>query len=94
VSKFLDTNGIEPKEVVPASRKLGRKDAAALVKAASRVVVAKGKKLEEWKPAGKAPKAAVDSLLGPTGNLRAPTLRVGTTLIVGFHEETLASVLL
>jgi hypothetical protein len=58
------------------------------------VVVAKGKKLEEWKPAGKAPKAAVDSLLGPTGNLRAPTLRVGTTLIVGFHEETLASVLL
>ncbi len=27
-------------------------------------------------------------LLGPTGNLRAPTLRTGRTLIVGFHEET------
>jgi hypothetical protein len=93
VSKFLDTNGIEPKEVVPASRKLGRKDAAALVKAARRVVVAKGKKLDEWKPAGQAPKAAVDSLLGPTGNLRAPTLRVGTTLIVGFNQEILESVL-
>lgn len=94
MSKFLDTNGIEPKEVVPASRKLGRKDAAALVKAASRVYVAKGKKLEEFRPAGKAPKAAVDSLLGPTGNLRSPTLRVGTTLIVGFNEEALESVLL
>ena len=27
-------------------------------------------------------------LLGPTGNLRAPTIRKGRTLIVGFHEET------
>jgi len=26
-------------------------------------------------------------LLGPTGNLRAPTLRKGRTLIVGFDEE-------
>lgn len=27
-------------------------------------------------------------LLGPTGNLRAPTLRAGKTLYVGFNEET------
>ena len=27
-------------------------------------------------------------LLGPTGNLRAPTLRKGRTLIVGFDEAT------
>ena len=27
-------------------------------------------------------------LLGPTGNLRAPTLRKGRTLIVGFNQET------
>ena len=27
-------------------------------------------------------------LLGPTGNLRAPTLRKGRTLLVGFDEET------
>ena len=58
------------------------------MKQASKVIVAKGKKLDEFRPAGKAPKAAVDSLLGPTGNLRSPTLRVGTTLIVGFNEET------
>lgn len=32
-------------------------------------------------------------LLGPTGNLRAPTLRVGTTLLVGFNEETYSRVL-
>ena len=27
-------------------------------------------------------------LLGPTGNLRAPTLRVGRTLLVGFDQAT------
>ena len=27
-------------------------------------------------------------LLGPTGNLRAPTLRRGRTLMVGFDEPT------
>jgi hypothetical protein len=27
-------------------------------------------------------------MLGPTGNLRAPTLRVGKTLLVGFDEST------
>ena len=32
-------------------------------------------------------------LLGPTGNLRAPTVRKGKTLIVGFNEETYRHVL-
>ena len=27
-------------------------------------------------------------LLGPTGNLRAPTLRVGRALLVGFDQAT------
>jgi hypothetical protein len=26
-------------------------------------------------------------ILGPTGNLKAPTLRLGQTLLVGFSEE-------
>lgn len=32
-------------------------------------------------------------LLGPTGNLRAPTLRKGRTLLVGFDAATYAQVL-
>ena len=35
----------------------------------------------------------VDAMLGPTGNLRAPTLRSGKTLLVGFNEEKYAAVL-
>ena len=27
-------------------------------------------------------------LIGPSGNLRAPTVRKGQTLLVGFDEET------
>ena len=32
-------------------------------------------------------------LLGPTGNLRAPTLRKGKTLLVGFDQETYEKVI-
>ena len=51
------------------------------------MLVAKGKKLDSFKPGGKAPKACVDAMLGPTGNLRAPCLRTGKTVVVGFNEE-------
>lgn len=83
----MDAKGLEPKEVVPASRKLDRKAAAALVKAASKVIVAKGKKVQTF-PGGTASKEVVDALLGPTGNLRAPTIRAGKTLLVGFDEDS------
>jgi hypothetical protein len=79
---------------VPASRKLGLQDAAALVKAARRVIVARGKKVQEWEPGGKAKAEIVSALLGPTGNLRAPCLRVGGTLLVGFDEESFRAALL
>jgi len=59
-----------------------------MAKAASVLIVAKGKNRSEFKTAGSAPKDAVDAMLGPTGNLRAPTLRVGKKILVGFSEET------
>ncbi len=77
--------------MVPASRKLGRSDAAAMARTASRVIVAKGKKVTEFEPAGKASKAVVDAMLGPTGNLRAPCLKIGKTVLVGFNPEAYAA---
>ena len=93
VSRFLDAHGIAVDEQVPASRKLGEKDAASLVRGARKVFVAKGKKLEHF-DGGKASREIVNRLLGPTGNLRSPALRVGNVLVVGFNEETLKRVLL
>jgi hypothetical protein len=76
-----------PEAQVSASKKLGRSDAARLVKAAKRVIVAKGRALQSFSPGGKAPDAIVEAVLGPTGNLRAPALIVGDTLLVGWNEE-------
>ena len=52
--------------------------------------VAKGKKVEhvDLKRAKPDRATLLGLLLGPTGNLRAPTLRKGRTLMVGFDEET------
>jgi len=57
--------------------------------------VAKGKRvvhvdLRKGRP-GKA--ELLQLLLGPTGNLRAPTIRKGRTLLVGFDEATYKKVL-
>ena len=71
---------------MPASRKLAQKEAASLVKQASKIIVAKGRKVSEF-AGGKAGKPVIEAMLGPTGNLRAPTIRKGKTVLVGFNEE-------
>ena len=66
----------------------GRDEALALAKSAGRVVVGRGKKVITF-DMGKAPPdddTLAAHLLGPTGNLKAPTLRRGDTLVVGFSE--------
>lgn len=86
----MDAKKLKPAETVSASKKLSRKDAQEIAKSASRVVVAKGKSVQEFETAGKAPKAAVDAMLGPTGNLRAPLVRSGSTVLVGFDDAAWA----
>lgn len=90
----MDANGIEPATTVPASQKLGKTDAARMARAASRVIVAKGKKVTEFKPGGKATADLLAAMLGPTGNLRAPTARAGKTVLVGFNEDAYKDALL
>ena len=90
----MDAKKVEVKEEIPASRKLGAEDAKAIAKASSKVYVAKGKKLDLFEMKSAKVGDVVEKMLGPTGNLRAPTLRVGKTTIVGFNEETFSDVLL
>jgi arsenate reductase-like glutaredoxin family protein len=61
----------------------------ALAKAVDRVVVARGKKVVTFDMKREPPDddTLAAYLLGPTGNLRAPTIRKGKTLIVGFNQE-------
>ena len=70
--------------------RLKEKEALNLIRDMDEIYVSKGKQvihvdLKKEKP-DRAGLAAL--LLGPTGNLRAPTLRKGRTLVVGFDEAT------
>ncbi len=87
----MDANKIEAKEIVPASRKLAKKEAVELAKNASKIIVAKGKKINEF-AGGQVGADVIQSMLGPTGNLRAPTIRKGKTVLVGFNEEVFTKV--
>jgi arsenate reductase-like glutaredoxin family protein len=81
---------------VDANRvKKGRADALALLRQSDRLVAAKGKKVVaiDLKADRPGDEELLALVLGPTGNLRAPTLRVGKTLLVGFNEEAYRSVL-
>jgi hypothetical protein len=83
----LEDSEIEIADRTPASRKLQETDSRALLESASRLIALKGKKVNEFSVAKGVSEDAVAATLGPTGNMRAPTLKIGKTLIVGFNEE-------
>ena len=61
----------------------------ALAREVNEIYSARGKKIVHLDLRKATPGRAelLAALLGPTGNLRAPTLRLGRTLLVGFNEE-------
>ncbi len=74
---------------------LREREALALLREVDELYVSKGKQvvhldLRKEKADGA---TLAQLLLGPTGNLRAPTLRKGRTLLVGFDESTYSRVL-
>lgn len=70
-------------------------EALALARAADQLYVAKGKKIVHVDLKKEKPDDAtlLSLMLGPTGNLRAPTVRRGKTLIVGFDAATYSDLL-
>jgi len=61
------------------------KEARALLTQVSRVSVARGRKIVEMPVA----EAKLADLKGPSGNYRAPMIRKGKRLLVGFNAEAL-----
>jgi arsenate reductase-like glutaredoxin family protein len=82
-------------EVDAKKATITRQRALEVLEGVDELYATKGKKvirvdLKREKP----DRATLESLLvGPSGNLRAPTLRRGRTLLVGFDEATYAKVL-
>jgi len=87
---FLEANAVGPAaEVVDATKqRFGREDALKLAKSADRIVAGKGKNVVvfDMKTAQPDDDTLAAVLLGPSGNLKAPTLRLGRTLLIGFSE--------
>jgi arsenate reductase-like glutaredoxin family protein len=69
--------------------------ALALVGEMHHLYVAKGHKVVHVDLRREKPErdALLKLLLGPSGNLRAPTIRVGKTLVVGFEAEMYGKIL-
>ncbi|SCY62805.1 hypothetical protein SAMN05216233_1149 [Desulfoluna spongiiphila] len=51
------------------------------------VITARGKKVTEWQTTDTNKEAILKAAMGPSGNLRAPTLRLKDRIVVGFHED-------
>ena len=93
---FLEKKAVKVEDRTDATKnRKGREEALALAKAADKIVVVKGKKVVEFDMKKDRPddETLIAYLLGPTGNLRAPTMRKGKTLLVGFNDDSYRAVL-
>jgi arsenate reductase-like glutaredoxin family protein len=83
----LEANNVAIIETVMASKKLQASDAKSLLKDANKLIAMKGKMVAEFDVKTSVGKDAVEAMLGPTGNMRAPAIRTGKTYLIGLNEE-------
>jgi len=94
--EFLAQKGITAKTQVDARKeRLGPDAALQLAQDVSEIIAAKGKKVVRFHLSKDKPSRddLLAVLLGPSGNLRAPTLRKGKKLLVGFDAGAYQEVL-
>lgn len=51
------------------------------------IATAKGHIVQQWHPQTDDQAEILRQVIGPSGNLRAPTIQVGNTFVVGFNAE-------
>jgi arsenate reductase-like glutaredoxin family protein len=82
-------NASVTEKVIAAKVRYGKAEALKLLEGIDKLIAAKGKKIQEFDLKRDRPtdETLLAHLMGPTGNLRAPTARIGKVLLVGFNEE-------
>ena len=65
-----------------------------MARAVHRLVAAKGKKVTtlDLQSAPPADDVLAGLMLGPTGNLRAPMIRVGQTILIGYNDQAFTDI--
>lgn len=88
---MLDERGLEIKKIVEARKQKIAADAAwEILESAKELVVGRGKKTQVFDPAKDDKEAILKVCLGRTGNLRAPALKMGDRVVVGFNDDMYA----
>jgi arsenate reductase-like glutaredoxin family protein len=93
---FLGQTEVKVREKVDATKtRLAGEEALGILTGMDRLIAARGKRVAVFDLKRDRPddETLLAHLLGPTGNLRAPTLKVGKTVLVGFNEESYRDVL-
>ncbi len=93
---YLKSNEIKQREILSTRDKtFSAKEALALLDDINELYVSKGKKIVHFDLRKEKPDAETlkKLMLGRSGNLRAPAIRKGKKLIVGFNEETYSKVI-
>jgi hypothetical protein len=79
---------VRTSEVVDARKtRIDENDAWELLKEAKTVAVAKGKKVQVFSAVADDKEALLQQVMGPSGNLRAPTYRVEDRFVIGFNID-------
>lgn len=92
----MAARGLTAREVVDARKDpLAKRETVSILRGTNKVVAMKGKKVVTYDLKREPPveKELLGNIMGPTGNLRAPALRLGKTLVVGFNEEAWSELL-
>ncbi|MBT3178686.1 MAG: hypothetical protein HOG03_22080 [Desulfobacula sp.] len=75
------------KRINAGKDKIGTDEAWELIKTYKTVVIGKGKKFHVFKPVEENREQILKEAIGRSGILRAPSIKVGEKLIVGFNDE-------
>ena len=93
--EFLEKNDLKIKETVDARKeKIDDNNAWKIIAKATDIAVVKGKKELHFAPSSENRADILKVAMGPSGNLRAPTLKIGNNFLVGFNFELYQSTLL
>ena len=88
---MLHRNNILPNRTIDARKEaLAGEEAWSLLAGVKEIVVASGKKYLSFDPHKNSKEDILKQTLGRTGALRAPTLRIGDRLLVGYCDAMYA----
>lgn len=86
--KYFEDKKIEVDEIVDARKeKIDHNQAWEMIQGQAKVLIGKGKKVLDFQPDGDNREQILKAAMGRSGNLRAPTLKTGGKLLIGYNEE-------